>query len=289
MKKVVCFGLINPGMVFAVDVFPRANTGAYVSAKWPFIGADSVMVARTLARWASGEAHVIGNALGDDAAGRRVLKDLTAEGVRPHLDLRPELRTPEEVDVVDTAGNRTFFVETSPIWDTAAEADLNPIASANLVYIDWYAYAGAQRVVDAARAAGVPVYLNVEYSLATPAGQRDLIAGATWVQASLSDDDDAPADKAEALARALRALGPRWAIVTRGRNGAIASDGARVLSAMAPVVKAVDGQGAGAAFSAAMIHALLHGWDLGRSLPFAVRAGSRKVAQRGLLETLPEG
>lgn len=289
MKTVVCFGLINPGIVFAVDVFPRANTGAYVSAKWPFIGADSVMVARTLARWASAEAHVIGNALGDDAAGRRVISDLTGEGVRPHIDLRPELRTPDEVDVVDAAGNRTFFVETSPIWDTAAEADLNPIASADLVYVDWYAYAGAQRVVDAARVAGVPVYLNVEYALANPAGKRDLIAGATWVQASLSADEDAPADHAEALARAMRALGPRWAIVTRGRNGALAFDGENMRSGPALSVQVLDGQGAGAAFSAAMIHALLHGWDLGRSLPFAVRAGSLKVAQRGLLETLPEG
>jgi 5-dehydro-2-deoxygluconokinase len=52
-------------------------------------------------------------------------------------------------------------------------------------------------------------------------------------------------------------------------------------------VTVVDAQGAGAAFSAAMIHALLRDWPIERALRFATRAGSLKVAQRGLLEQLP--
>ena len=282
MKKVVCFGLVNPGQVFAVESFPAANGGAYVSAKWPFIGADSVMVARTLARWGSAEIHVIGNALGDDAAGQAVVATLANEGIHPHLPLRAGLRTPEEVDVVDAAGHRTFFVEQNPIWDTAAEADLASIAGADLVYVDWYAYAGAARVVAAARSAGAPVYLNVD---ADPA-QRTLLSGATWAQISA---DGAAAGAAAALeaARAMQALGPRAVIVTRGRDGALAWDGSREYAAPALDVPVRDGQGAGAAFSAAMIHALLRDWPMDRALRFATRAGSLKVAQRGLLERLP--
>jgi sugar/nucleoside kinase (ribokinase family) len=36
-----------------------------------------------------------------------------------------------------------------------------------------------------------------------------------------------------------------------------------------------------------VIHALVRGWSLDRALSFAIRAGSLKVAQRGLLERLP--
>jgi sugar/nucleoside kinase (ribokinase family) len=36
-----------------------------------------------------------------------------------------------------------------------------------------------------------------------------------------------------------------------------------------------------------MIHALLRDWPIERALRFAARAGSLKVAQRGLLERLP--
>ncbi|HQY23803.1 MAG TPA: carbohydrate kinase family protein [Thermoflexales bacterium] len=281
MKKVVCFGLVNPGQVFAVETYPAANTGAYVSAKWPFIGADSVMVARTLAGWGSAEVHVIGNALGDDAAGRAVIETLASEGIHPHLPLRAGLRTPEEVDIVDRAGHRTFFVEQSPIWDTAADADLAPLAGADLVYVDWYAYAGAARVMAAARAAGVPAYLNVD---ADPA-QRNLIGDATWAQMSADGSHETRA--ALDAAHDAQALGPRAVIVTRGRDGALAWDGSRETVAPALDVAVRDAQGAGAAFSAAMIHALLRDWPIAPALRFATRAGSLKVAQRGLLERLP--
>ncbi|MEO6064050.1 MAG: PfkB family carbohydrate kinase [Thermoflexales bacterium] len=282
MKKVVCFGLVNPGQVFAVDAYPAANTGAYVSAKWPFIGADGVMVARTLARWASAEVHVIGNALGDDAAGRAVIETLKGEGIHPHLSLRADLRTPEEVDVVDAAGHRSFFVEQNPIWDTAGEADLSMLTGADLVYVDWYAYAGAARVVTAARAAGVPVYLNSD------ADRRhyDLIASATWAQVSR---DNARFVRLEALrmAFALRELGPQAVFLTLGKHGALVATEERAIELPARKVTVVDPQGAGAAFSAGAIHALLRDWSLDRALSFAIRAGSRKVAQRGLLESLP--
>ena len=282
MKKVVCFGLVNPGQVFAVEAYPAANTGAYVSAKWPFIGADSVMVARTLARWGSAEVHVIGNALGDDAAGQGVIATLTSEGIHPHLPLRAGLRTPEEVDVVDAAGHRTFFVEQSPIWDTAAEADLAPLAGADLVYIDWYAYAGAARVMAAAQAGGVPVFLNTD---ADPR-QYELLAGATWAQVSR---DNRRFVRLEALrmAFALAELGPQAIFLTLGKHGALVATAERAIEKPAQKVAVVDPQGAGAAFSAGVIHALVRGWSLDRALSFAIRAGSLKVAQRGLLERLP--
>ena len=126
------------------------------------------------------------------------------------------------------------------------------------------------------------MYLNVD---ADPA-QRNLISAATWVQMSA---DGAATGHAPALAAArdAQALGPRAVIVTRGRDGALAWDGSREYTAPALDVTVVDAQGAGAAFSAAMIHALLRDWPMDRALSFAVRAGSLKVAQRGLLERLP--
>lgn len=111
--RIVCFGYVNPGVVFSVDQYPAANTGAYVSAKRPFIGADCAMAAQLLVRWGM-DAHLIGNALGDDRLGNETLAQLREMRVQTHIALRAGLRTPDEVDISDRAGTRTFFVETIP-------------------------------------------------------------------------------------------------------------------------------------------------------------------------------
>jgi bifunctional ADP-heptose synthase (sugar kinase/adenylyltransferase) len=50
----------------------------------------------------------------------------------------------------------------------------------------------------------------------------------------------------------------------------------------APKVKAVDGCGAGATFSAGFIYGFLNGWDLEASARFATAAASLKVTRAGL-------
>jgi sugar/nucleoside kinase (ribokinase family) len=282
MPRVVCFGYVNPGVVFFVARYPTANTGAYVSAKHPFIGADCAMVAQVLAGWGI-EAHLIGNALGADDLGRRTLRDLRERGVHPHIVLRRDLHTPHEVDISDLAGTRTFFVEDAPqVWGSLAAAELEPIIGAAMLYVDWYVGPPVVRAVDFARAHGVPVFINVEYSISRPEAHRDLIAQCTYAQSPMSDVHAVQEDP-YALAVALRALGIRIAFVTRGKHGSLAADEDGLVTVPAPLIEVVDTQGAGAVYSAAAIYGLLAGWTTEQVARFATTAASLKCARHGLL------
>lgn len=285
--RVVCFGYVNPGVVFAVDRYPPANTGAYVTAKRPFIGADCAMAAQMLARWGV-EAHLIGNALGNDDLGRRTLAQLAELGVRAHIALRPDLRTPDEVDISDRAGTRTFFVEDAPaVWGSLLEADLEAIIGAAMLYVDWYVGPAAERAIAFARAHNVPVFLNVEYSLRQPDRYQPLINQSAYAQAPMSDVHVAPEDP-RAIAEALRALGVEVAFVTRGKHGSLALDRTGLIEVPTPAVRVVDTQGAGAVYSAAAIYGLLAGWSVAQVAHFATTAASLKCAQHGLLDATVE-
>jgi sugar/nucleoside kinase (ribokinase family) len=287
--SIVCFGYVSPGLVFAVEKYPEANSGAYVSAKHPFIGADCAMAARTLARWGV-QAHLIANALGDDIVGQRAMEQLTGEGVRAHFDLRRDVRTPEEVDVIDRAGTRTFFVDSTTVWNTLSEADLSPIKTASLLYVDWYVGQPARDAVACARAHDVPVYLNVEYSLSKPDKYFDLISQATYVQSAINDstNTDEFAEDPHKLAEALRDAGAQIAFVTRGKFGALAMQGQTVVDVPAMNIEVTDAQGAGATFSAAAMYGLLQGWPLERLTQFATKAATLKCQKFGLLTVRPE-
>ncbi len=279
--RIACFGYVNPGVVFSVDRYPAANAGAYVTAKRPFIGADCAMVAQMLAQWGV-EAHLIGNALGADDLGRQTLAQLAKMNVHTHIALRRDLHTPDEVDISDRAGTRTFFVEDAPqVWASLGEADLEPIADAALLYLDWYVGTPAEQAIAFANAHGVPVFLNVEYSLHQPDRYRNLITHATYAQSPMSDVHVVQEDP-RAIAEALHTLGVQVAFVTRGKHGSLAMDRSRLIEVPAPQVDVVDTQGAGAVYSAAAMYGLLAGWPVERTVRFATTAASLKCAQHGL-------
>lgn len=281
--RIVCFGYVNPGVVFSVDHYPAANTGAYVSAKRPFIGADCAMAAQLLARWGM-DAHLIGNALGDDRLGHATLAQLRDMGVQTHIKLQVGLRTPDEVDISDRAGTRTFFVENNPaVWSSLSDADLSAIEGAAMLYVDWYVGPAALRAIQRANQHGVPVYLNVEYALSQPEQYRDLITRSTFAQSPMSDVHVQQDDPIQ-MAKALCDMGVQAAFVTRGKYGSLAMKDGKLIVVPAQQVQVLDTQGAGAVYSAAAIYGLCKGWPAERVAHVATLAASLKCAQHGLLD-----
>ncbi len=281
--RVVCFGYVNPGRVFTVDRYPAANTGAYVTDKRPFIGADCSMAAQMLARWDM-QAHLIGNALGADELGRDTIHRLNEMGVHTHIELRRELRTPDEVDISDRAGTRTFFVENNPdVWASLNEADLSAIDTADMLYVDWYVGDAALNAVRYARARNVPVFLNVEFSAHQPDQYRELISLATYAQSPMSDVHVQQEDP-RAMAEALIQVGVQAAFVTRGKFGSLAAQGDAMIEVAAPAMTVVDTQGAGAVYSALAMYGLLHSWPIEQVARVATVGASRKCGRHGLLE-----
>lgn len=271
---VVCFGPIIRGLVLAVDHYPTANAGAFVSRKDAYIGADAPMIALTLARWGI-ETRLICNDLGDDDAGRATQRALRDAGVATDLTLRPELGTPLEVDVCDRAGTRTWFVEGDQrVWDTIIGADRASIRDARLVYVDWYARPVAGEIAALAAACGRPLFLNVEYSLSAPNTNAEMLRHATTAQNGI--EESASLADAIAIGQAMIGHGVRHALVTRGSHGCVAVSDGTPLVVPAPRVDVAATIGAGAAFAAGFIYAQVQGWDFARAVRFAVAAGSLK-------------
>jgi sugar/nucleoside kinase (ribokinase family) len=83
---------------------------------------------------------------------------------------------------------------------------------------------------------------------------------------------------------ALRLLknGVQIALITMADEGCLAVNGKEAIRVSAPQVRAVDGCGAGATFSAGYIYGYLNGWTLEQSVRFATAAASLKVTRPGL-------
>lgn len=148
------------------------------------------------------------------------------------------------------------------------------------------------RAIDAARAAGATVCLDVNYRARlwtrdeAAAALRPLLSGVDLVVAS---DDELPVlvdDGVDPL-RALFAAGVREVVVKRGADGASAHTPAGSVERPARRVPTVDTVGAGDAFVAGYLSGLLDGADVAGRLERAVTTGAFAVAVRGDWEGLP--
>ena len=272
---IACLGPAVSGLALAVDRYPAANDGAFVSKIERYLGADAPMIAQAIGGWGM-PVQLITNALGDDELGNAAVSALNRCNVSHNIVLRKNLTTPLEMDVCDRAGTRTWFVEQRwDIFNTINDADLEGIRTASLLYIDWYAAQPVvARALQIARESNVPVYLNVEFSPEIDAFHH-LIPGTSFVQTWVNDDDTEV--NACARAEAVRAAGAREALVTRGSLGALGVDAfGRCTQIDAPKIEVVGTIGAGALFSAGFIYAHATGRDFATALRFAVATASLK-------------
>ena len=272
--EVVCFGMITPCIVVAVEQFPQHNTGALIQGWGEFIYDDAAIVACLLRGWqiASG---LIGTALGDDRRGREVARQLQEVGVQGDIRLVPDLDTPLEVDVSDPSGARTYFWRRErDILNTLDSADLSLLEGARMLYVDWYDGDHILRAMDEADRLGVPVFLNLEHGHQDPEMLDRYARKATIIQA-VTDAAQRRGDPLEVAEKLLKA-GAETALVTLGADGCLAAGDDEMLRVRSPRVSVVDGAAAGATFSAGYLYAYLRGWDLEQSVRFATAAASLK-------------
>jgi sugar/nucleoside kinase (ribokinase family) len=128
----------------------------------------------------------------------------------------------------------------------------------------------------------VPVFLNLEHGHKDPQLLKKYASRVTICQAVT---DAAQLGKTRAMlntARKILKSGIRTALITMARDGCLVAQGNAAVRVHAPKVKAVDGCGAGATFSAGFIYGYLSGWNLEESARFATAAASLKVTRAGL-------
>jgi sugar/nucleoside kinase (ribokinase family) len=277
----VGFGMLTPVAIMVVEQLPKHNTGALVKEVSEFVFDDAAIIACLLRQWEMPTA-MIGTAVGDDPRGHLLAQQLKIWGVQGHVRHSKEITTPWEVDVSDETGARTYFWERSPlVLNTLDTADLSLLEGARLLYVDWYDGDHILRAMDEANRLGVPVFLNFEHGHADPE-LMNRFAGRAMICQAVTDaaqkGEIQPLDVAQKLLR----TGVQTALITMAGEGCLVMSDSEIVQVHAPPVRAVDGCGAGATFSAGYIYGYLHGWNLEKSARFATAAASLKVTRPGL-------
>jgi ribokinase len=213
-----------------------------------------------VAAWAAwlGTPVVLACRVGDDERGRAAVAQLRGVDVRAAVD--PERPTGTCVVLVEPGGERTMLPDPG-----ANDGPLPEVESGDRLHVAGYALlrdgprASALAAIERARAAGVPVSVD-------PSSWALLRPGAIPpVDLLLPNAEEAARVAGGELVVKLGAAGARWGDV----------------QVPAEPVGVVDTTGAGDAFAAGLLSALLAGADRREALEAGCRVAARAVAQVG--------
>jgi 2-dehydro-3-deoxygluconokinase len=242
--------------------------------------------------------------VGDDGVGRRVLRELRAEGVTVDAVVDPDARTGLMLKETPTAGRtRVSYYRTASAGSRIGidDLDYDAIESAGVLHVTGITLALSESAeqavfaaIGAAVAAGVPVSFDVNHRPAlwgdrdpTPlyrrVAERSAIVFAGADEAELLVGAGSP----DQLAARIADLGPTQAIVKLGEDGCVASIDGEALSVPAEKITPLDTVGAGDAFVAGYLVALLDGLAPADRLQQGARCGAFACLGPGDWESLP--
>ena len=302
------FDLITMGRV-GVDLYPEQldTPLADVRTFAKSLGGSATNVAVAAARLGNRAAVI--TKVGDDPFGPFVRRALREFGVDDRwVGTDPELRTPIvfcEIHPPDDFPLLFYRQPTAPdmmlsageldldairaarvFWTTGTGLSAEPSRAATLAALAARDDAGADAITihdldhrpmfwpDEAEAGDLAREALRHATVAV--GNRDEVAVAVGTR----DPHDASA--------ALLDLGVRLAIVKQGPAGVLARTADRVVE-VPPVTTlgVVNGLGAGDAFGGALVHALLHGWELERTIRLANAAGAYVASKLACADDMP--
>lgn len=221
--------------------------------RFSLVGGNAVNVAVQLCRLGRKAAYF--GAVGTDAAGARTTRVLAENGVDVgHMRSVSGITAYTEVER-NAQGDRKFVHEEfGVVHDYKTDAgDLAVLKSARHVHIGWLNDDGA--LCRALAQAGISISQDISVNAET----RNL--GVTGLAIAFATSDGSRAE-ATRQARELIKAGARLAVVTRGAEGSLASDGEKVVELAATLIDPVDTTGAGDAFIAGFLDARLAGLPL---------------------------
>lgn len=231
--------------------------------RFSLVGGNAVNVAVQLRRLGRKAAYF--GAVGTDAAGARTIRVLADNGVDVgHMRSVSGITAYTEVER-NAQGDRKFVHEEfGVVRDYRADTgDLAVLKSARHVHIGWLNDDGAVR--RALAQAGIAVSQDISVN----AEARNLAVAGLAIAFATAEGSSAEATR---QARELIKAGARLAVVTRGAEGSLASDGEKVIELAATPIDPVDTTGAGDAFIAGFLDAhltalpLLHCLERGREI-----------------------
>ncbi|HEX4732985.1 MAG TPA: 5-dehydro-2-deoxygluconokinase [Thermoleophilaceae bacterium] len=297
------FDLITMGRV-GVDIYPN-QIGvplADVTTFSKFLGGTATNVAVGAARLGNRTAVI--TKVGDDPFGpfvRRALEDFGVDS--RFVGTHPRLRTPVvfcEIHPPDDFPLLFYREPTAPdMTIEPTELDMDAIREARVFWTTGTGLAEepirtSTLAALAARDGGITVHdldwRPMFWDEPERAGdlQREALSHATVAVGNRDEVEVAVGtrDPVEASRRLLD-LGLEIAIVKRGPDGVLARTRDGVVEVPPIRLEVVNGLGAGDAFGGALVHALLHGWDIERALRLANAAGAYVASQLACADAMP--
>jgi sugar/nucleoside kinase (ribokinase family) len=264
---------VHGGDVRASVVLKSGGAGANTAAWLAYCGVETVLVAR----------------VGDDVAGRRASEELTTTGVRCAFAIDPTAATCCVVVLVDGNGQRSMLPDRGAGKKLAA-TDLDPtlLAAAEHLHLSGYVLLDEETreagltMLSAARDAGLTTSVDPQAAalITDPALFIEELRGVDVLLPNLDELAVLTGSRDPASATAL--LDTVGAVaVTTGMAGATWVDRDGIVSVPSAPGDCVDSTGAGDAFDAGLLSALLAGKSSEDCLLAGVRLGAMAVGQVG--------
>lgn len=266
-------GLNATDRLIRVPVFPGPG-GKVAFSREEVLPGGQVAVASVVCRRFGFTASYAGS-IGGDEAGAWQVRNLESEGVDlNHLHRVPDSTSQQAwIFVEDGSGERTIVYDRpADIAYPPGKVDAQWIASGRVLHLDGHDGAAAARAAELARAAGVPVVvdLNNVYTQQRAETER-LLAATTHLVASAAFPERWMEihDPVAALAEFRQRYGHRVAAMTLGAEGVLALDDDGYHYTPGFLVDVVDTTGAGDVFHGGYIVGLLEQRRLDDVLEFA--------------------
>jgi fructoselysine 6-kinase len=237
------------------------------------VGGNAVNVAVHLARLGADALYC--GAVGDDAAGQRIVASLAENGVDTRFAVRRAGLPTAYTDIaVDSAGERRFLAEEfgACAGYVPAPECLEDLRRMDHVHIGWLDDGGALK--RELRQAGVGVSQDLSVN-AAPENLTSSDLSIVFISA------DAPDKSARAALRGLVDAGAAIAIATCGAQGSLAWDGRNEEQMGVVPAWIVDTTGAGDSFIAGFLFAHLNGAMLANSLAAGARLAAATCGHAG--------
>jgi 5-dehydro-2-deoxygluconokinase len=298
------FDLITMGRV-GVDLYPE-QIGVALPEVRTFaksLGGTATNVAVAAARL--GDRAAVITKVGDDPFGTYVRRALEGFGVDArHVSTHPTLRTPVvfcEIFPPDEFPLLFYREPKAPDMElTPDDLDLDAIRAARIFWVTGTGLSDepSRSTTLAALAArgreGITV-LDLDHRPmfwpSRDAARAAIGEALPHVTVAVGNRDECEVAVGEreprAAAAALRERGVELAIVKQGPRGVLAVDGDVAVEVPPVPVEVVCGLGAGDAFGGALVHGLLAGWDLERTIRLANAAGAYVAGQLACADAMP--
>lgn len=284
MAEVVVCGPAAWNLIVDVDELPAAVPHTqFASASHETVGGTSAGKALHLVD--RGRDVLLHTVLGTDEAAASVERALTRAGVPFSADVAPG-PTERHLNLMDPAGGRVsiYLHLPPPVEEPARPELLAAMSGARALVMDLGDRSRA--LLPEARGTGVPVWTDVHDYDGEAEFHRPWLECADYV---FMNDDGLP-QPLDFMHRLVDSGPARLVVCTLGSRGAVAVDDEhRVHEVPAtPVAEVVDTNGAGDAFIAGCLTAVLDGGDVTRALAAGAEQAVRALSTRHLSPLLEE-